>query len=120
MPAIDSRKGIVCDFDFTSKKARLQMQTICNLVSYAEKRVQVIPVDSPGATLWLERKHVVLFVFVACELGWEQSSWEVTWKMLRKVPKSQLTALSPVTWKSFHNVLVLPSLDSGRKLLSAI
>lgn len=46
------------------------MQTICNLVNYAEKRVQVMPVDSPGAKLQPERKHMVLFVFVASEQGW--------------------------------------------------
>jgi len=72
---------------------------------------------SPRAKLQLERKHVVLFVFVSSELGWGQSSWEVTWKMSCKVSKSQLTALPPVTWKSFHNVLVLYSFDSGRRLL---
>lgn len=47
------------------------MQMICNLVSYAEKWVQVTPADSPGAKLQLERKHMVLFV---SELGWGQSS----------------------------------------------
>lgn len=46
------------------------MQMVCNLVSYAEKWVQVMPVDSPGVKLQLERKHVVLFVFVASEPGW--------------------------------------------------
>ena len=50
------------------------MQMICNLVSYAEKWVQVIPVDSPRVKMQLERKHMVLFVFIASELGWGQSS----------------------------------------------
>lgn len=57
MLAAGSREGIVCDFDFTSEKAGYQIQIICNLMSYAEKWVQVSLVDSPGAKLQLERKN---------------------------------------------------------------
>lgn len=117
MSATGSREGIMCVFDFTSKRARQGMKTICSLVSYAEKWVQVIPVNSPGVKLQLERKHVVLFVFVV-------PSWtgnNPPRRLHRKChvrSQDQLTALFPVTRKSFHDILVLSSPNSGRKLLS--
>ena len=71
MPEIGSREGIVRDFDFTSKKAGQRMQTICNLVSYAEKRVQVIPVDFPQgeAAAWEETRGAVCVCFFWTGLG---------------------------------------------------
>lgn len=100
-----------------SANAWQRMQTLFSLVNYAEKWVQVSPMDSPGE-LQLARKHVVVFVVLVSELSWEggQSSQEAEWKIPCQIP-----VLLTVVWgRAFTMLFVLFFPGSGRKLLSGI